>query len=165
MGVGSFGGFNSGAAFMVTSGYGRTRYGGGSSGNSGGGSNFSWIWFIINCVLFSAFVFLLFFMNFDTSNYSRRGTLISKYHTQHLYKGQYYQDYYFSVKWNDIDKETETFDVCDTTFRNHKVGDSVYFRRIKPEYKWLKEGSGFFLIMGIATIWIISGTIALLRGD
>lgn len=164
MGAGSFGGFNTGAAFMVMN----------SASRGGGGWNwneeekqpqkkFSWLWFLINLCLFSTALYTLLCGSCDFSHYTRIGTLIKKNQSEYKVKQNYYPEYYFTVKWSDRSKETETFEVGGKTFFSCEKNEAVYFNRLKPEYEWVKDGWGVFFLVICGMAWIMSGVAALLK--
>lgn len=164
MGVGSFGGFNAGAAYVATRGM-RGGYGGGSSDNNNEGHKINWAWFSLNALLIGFVFFFFIFVKSDFTNYTRVGTLISKYQTKYKHKSSYYTVSYFTIKWNDREKEVEMFDVTEDTYSNCKLKENVYFKRLKPEYEWMNKGSGLALVMAILIMWAISGILALTKEE
>lgn len=123
----------------------------------------SWIWFSINLILFFLGVFALFSINADYTHYSRSCIIIAKNQSEHLYKSKSYPDYYFTVLWQDRNKERETFGVSPECYFDTNIQERVYFSRLQPKYEWLKGDGGFLMIISIAIIWFTSGILALNR--
>lgn len=172
MGVGSFGSFKVGAAYVATRGIRGGGYGGGGSSdnNDDNGKDSksddkknNWLWFSFNSLLIGFVIFFFTFIKTDFANYTRTGTLISKYQTTHKHKSHYYTTSYFTVKWQDRDKEIEMFEVADNTYSISKLSESVYFKRLKPEYDWMDKGSGMALITIIFILWIVSVFLAVFK--
>ncbi|HUS51507.1 MAG TPA: hypothetical protein VMZ91_15160 [Candidatus Paceibacterota bacterium] len=89
--------------------------------------------------------------------------MIEKNQSTYQHKGNFYPEYFFTVKWNDREKEVEIFEVGGKTYFTCKSGESVYFKRLEPDYEWVKGWMGFvgFAVFGL--IWIGSGLAALLK--
>lgn len=166
MGVGSFGGFNSGAAFMVMN-HSGGKFGGYDSNDNKEDekpkSKFNWIWFTINLFLFSVSLYTLICISSDFTKYIRVGNLIEKNQSAYKVKQNYYPDYYFTVKWNDRAKEVEVFGVGAATYFGCKPKETVYFKRIKQEYEWINKGTGLFCLFVCGFAWIMSGFAALIK--
>lgn len=165
MGIGSWGGTNMAANVILMSGR-RGGFGGGGYGSEDKEpKKFSWLWFSINALLIIVSLSCIICMTCLDSTYTRVGKLYVKNQSEHQHKGNYYPEYYFTVKWNDREKEIETFEVAGETFFSCNKGENVYFKRIKPEYEWTHSGWLFlgFVLFGIA--WLVSGIAALLKNE
>lgn len=171
MGAGSFGGLGAGNAMTTINlarGLGRNiggGFGGGQNSNNEPKKGFSWIWASINLFLFFCSLTCLICMTCLPSKYIRVGKLYLKDQSTYQHKGNYYPEYFFTVKWNDRGKEIETFQVSGETFFACKKGENVYFKKTKPEYEWT---TGVLVVLGcflFAIAWVISGIAALLKNE
>lgn len=165
MGVGSFGGFSPGMAYMATRGA-RGGYGGSGDGEKPDKEpEFSWLWFSFNLSLLLSIAFVFYATRSEVSCYTREGKLLEMNQSEHKVKQNYYPDYYFTVQWGDRSKEVEVFEVGAKTYFSCHKGEQVFFKRLKPEYEWIDGTSGFILIFGLMIIWVISGIAAVTKYD
>jgi len=163
MGTGSFG-INT--AFIASNSI-RKGYGGygvyDENENKEPEKKFSWIWFSINLILFLISLYTLLCLSCGFSKYIRVGLLVDKHQSAYQHKSHYYPEYYFTVKWNDREKEVETFEVSGETFFSCKPKENVYFKRLKSEYEWVKGDWGLLGFAVCGMIWLISGLAAILK--
>lgn len=158
MGAGSFGSIMNTGAAMIMLNSSRRGYGGYDNEEPEKKKSRTLKNFLIFLCSFSFFCAASIFVYglSDWSHYTRPGQITTMHKGSHEYKGRTEIDYFFIVQWLDQEKETEGFEVNSETFRAHKTGDRVYFKRRLPEAKWLDSLWGIMLGMGGISVFLFS---------